>query len=236
MAEETPRSWKDGSLPSRSRVALYLCQEVGLGEKFTMQSVREALPGIDEVDRRMRELREVGWKITTYRDRTDLAPSELRLEEIGDKVWEPGYRRLKSESINARVRRKIFDRDDNRCVVCGIGAGEEYPAMPGRYARMTIGHLVPKGRQGWNDPSNLRTECSMCNEPVRDRTDPGVDPGWLANEIKSLPRADKRLLASWVLQDRRPYTEVDGLWQKYRQLSQPQREEIKRLLGEQIGD
>jgi hypothetical protein len=49
---------------------------------------------------------------------------------------------------------------------------------------------------------------------------------------QALPRKDRQTIASWALADRRPYTQLDALWQKYRQLPAPQQEEIKRLLGE----
>jgi 5-methylcytosine-specific restriction endonuclease McrA len=225
-------SWKDATLSSRARVALYLSQEVGEGNQFHKNAVREALPGIEQVDRRMRELREVGWIIRNYKDHPSLKPNELLLENVGDAVWEVGYKSPASARVSGKVQRQVFDRDGNRCVVCGVAAGEEYPNRPGVIARMTIGHLVPKGRKGWNSLDNLRTECSFCNETVRHLSAAPVDPELLKAQIKEMPRRERALLASWVIKDKRDFTMAEELWAKYRQLPAPQRDEVRDLLAE----
>ncbi len=61
--------WRDGTLGTRVRVALWLASEVGEGGTFRKQQLRDAMPGVEQIDRRMRDLRPAGWEILTYRDR-----------------------------------------------------------------------------------------------------------------------------------------------------------------------
>jgi hypothetical protein len=227
-------NWRNPKLSSRVRVALYLFDEVKEGNRFYKGDMRQALPGIEQIDRRMRELREVGWVIRNYKDSPVLAPNELLLEKVGDQVWTPGYRNLTAGRINNALKRQVFDRDNNRCRVCGVAAGEPYPDRPDLTARLTIGHLVPKGRQGWNDFDNLRAECALCNEPARHLTEAPVDPDLLTARIKALPRRDKVVLAGWMLADRRQFTELEKLWVQYRQLPARQRDQLRAVMSEYI--
>src|ERR1700709_1976534 len=84
--------WNNPSVGAAKRVAHFLATEVGKEKKFSKSKLREIVPNTEQVDRRMRDLRKVGWKIRNYKDMASLAPSELYLEEIGDHVWEDGYR------------------------------------------------------------------------------------------------------------------------------------------------
>ncbi len=234
MTTTNELSWKNTKLSSKVRVALYLYDEVGEGNRFNKSDMRLALPGIEQIDRRMRELREVGWVIRNYKDSPVLAPNELLLERVGDHVWTPGYRNPNADRINNALKRQVFDRDNNQCRVCGIAAGETYPDRPDLTARLTIGHLIPKGRQGFNDAENLRTECALCNEPARHLTEAPVDPMLLTARIAALPRKEKTVLAKWMLADRRQFTEVEKLWTQYRQLPAPLRDEMRTLLSDYI--
>jgi len=218
------------------RAAHWLATEVGVGNKFRKADLRRVIGDREQVDRRMRDLRQkFGWVILNYRDRPDLAPEEHLLVSVGDRVWEGGFRAPRGDAVSAAVRRHVFDRDGNRCVVCGIAAGEEYPTLPGVRARLTLGHLVPKGRKGWNDPDNFRTECAICNEPARHLTDAPVDIGLLKARTRELSRADKRRLAEWVRNERRAFPEVERLWIQWRQLPAAHRDEVRQLLEELTG-
>src|SRR5437868_290630 len=84
--------WQNAGLGSRTRVAHWLFAEVGEGRVFTKNDMRDALPGIEQIDRRMRDLRPLGWKIRTYKVMPTLAANELFLEKIGDRIWESDYR------------------------------------------------------------------------------------------------------------------------------------------------
>jgi hypothetical protein len=217
---------------SRAKLAYYLAREVGEARIFTMSAVREALPNVNQIDRRMRELREVGWEIRTYRDRTTLAPNEYLLETIGDRIWEPTYVPVRKAGISAVTRRKVFERDGNRCRECGIGAGEEYADRPGHRARMTIGHWVPKLRGGSDGLDNLRTECAMCNEPSKDLTETPVDSSLVKAQVKQLSRKERERLMKWVLADRRTFDNVEEVWANYRRLPTQTQDEIRVLLAD----
>jgi hypothetical protein len=225
--------WKDPRHGAMRRAAYWLATQVGEGHKFRKADLRREVEDREQVDRRVRDLRgKHGWVIYNYRDRSDLAPDQHLLAKVGDRVWEETYRPPRGDAISASIRRRVFDRDGNRCVVCGIAAGEEFPTLPGVRARLTLGHLVPKGRRGWNDPDNFRTECSTCNEPARHLTDAPVDVGLLRARIRELPRADKQRLAEWVRNERRAFPEVERLWIQWRQLPAPRRDEIRKLLDD----
>lgn len=141
MLVSTPRpDWRDAELGTRVRVALWL-MEKGKGTRFKKQELRDAFPGVEQVDRRMRDLRPAGWIIHTYRERDGLQPDELLLDEIGLPVWEAEHKGAGMRNISGKVRREVYERDSHRCVRCGITAGEEYPDTPGAFARMTLGHV-----------------------------------------------------------------------------------------------
>jgi 5-methylcytosine-specific restriction endonuclease McrA len=222
--------WSNSSVGAAKRVAHYLATEVGEGSKFSKSRLREIVPATEQVDRRMRDLRKVGWKIRNYKDMASLAPSELYLEEIGDKVWEDGYR-WPAEGLTAAKRRKVYERDGHRCLVCGIAFGDEYPDMPGVVARPTVGHIVPKERGG--DPTsleNLRPECQLCNETARNLTEAPADLELLKRKVIELNRKDKRLLVEWMLRGQRSYSDTERIWSQYSQLPQPRQEEIREAL------
>jgi hypothetical protein len=222
--------WQDARHGAMKRSAHYLFTVVGVGNVFHKAQIREAVPGREQVDRRIRELRKFGWVIRTYRDLASLAPDELLLEAAGDHIWTPGYKSTRAPGLNQAKRRAVFDRDGNRCVVCGIGAGEEYPDTPGEHARLTIGHLVPQGRQGRDDPDNWRTECARCNEPAKHLTGAPVDTNLLAAKIRELPRADRQRFLDWIKTGRRQFSNVETLWTQYRQLPAPTRKQIEETL------
>jgi 5-methylcytosine-specific restriction endonuclease McrA len=232
VAVEEPY-WRNPRRGAMRRAAHWLATEVGEGRKFRKADLRNAIQDREQVDRRMRDLRgKHGWVIHNYRDRTDLSPDEHLLVAIGDRVWQETYRPPRGDAISASVRRRVFDRDGNRCVVCGIAAGEEYPTLPGIRARLTLGHITPRGRKGWNNPDNFRTECAICNEPSRHLTTTPVDPELLKARIRELPRADKRRLAEWIRNERRDFREVERLWIQWRQLPARQRDTVRDLLEE----
>lgn len=222
--------WKDRTRGAMKRAAHWLATEVGEGNKFSKADLREAVPEREQVDRRARHLRRYGWVIDTYRERADLASGELLLVKIGDPVWEKDYRPPKADAVSAAMRRRVFDRDGNRCRVCGIAAGEEYPTLPGVHARLTVGHLTPTGRKGSSDPNNFRTECSICNEPARHLTEAPVDVELVKARVRELPRRDKRQLAAWMRNGQRTFSGVESLWSQIRQIPAPQREEVRQLL------
>jgi hypothetical protein len=214
------------------RSAKWLHEVVGVGKVFTKAQLREAVPDREQVDRRMRQLREIGWVIHTSSEDASLSNEQLRVVTEGEQPWVEGYRWPPTSRVSGRARRTVFDRDGNRCVVCGVASGEPYPHEPTKIARMTIGHLLPTGRRGTNDPENLRTECSLCNETSRHLTSTPVDPELVKAEIRALSRSERAELRVWIAENRRRFTKTEALWAKYRQLPAPVRDQVKRLIDE----
>ncbi len=230
---------------ARNRVAYYLATEVGEGNTFTIDTLRDLIRredgrGIDEVDRRTRDLRDLNWVIRNYKDMASLRPNELYLERIVDRTWEPGYKVPRPSTLGANDRRAVYERDGSRCAVCGIDFGDEYPHLAANgkrvKARPTIGHWVPKERGGTDDLSNLRPECHLCNEQSRNLTGTPVDIELVKRKIGQLKREDKRKLSSWMLMNRRSFSDLDNAWAEINQLPATDKATIMTLLGEMLGD
>lgn len=222
--------WKDEKAGAAKRVGHYLATEVGEHNTFTKAPLREIVLDTEQVDRRMRDLRKVGWTILTYRDRAGLKPDELYLAAVGEHLWKDGWKWPK-EGLTAGKRRQVLDRDGRLCMVCGIEFGTEYPDRPGVVARPTIGHILPKERGGTDELDNLRAECQLCNEPARNLTDMPVDAELLKRRVMQLSRANKQMLAAWMLAGRRSFSDAERLWAQYNQLPPPKREEVRAALS-----
>jgi len=54
----------------------------------------------------------------------------------------------------------VFERDDYRCVYCGLDARSSFVA----WLSFRIDHFKPKKLGGTDDPANLVTSCSTCND------------------------------------------------------------------------
>src|SRR5690606_1956272 len=154
------------------KTAAWLAFNVTEGETFTMRTLRQALGedpdtpnSAEHLNRRLRNLRPDGWVVPSNKDDRTLPVGTYRLERKG---WHPGLGpRPKREGISDSKRRRVFDRDSSRCVICGVGRGEPYPDKPETKAVLTVGHRVPRELGGSTDLDNLQTECKRCNEPVR---------------------------------------------------------------------
>lgn len=72
------------SASTRHRIAAYL-DTLTLGVVFTKADLRAAVggDGEEQFGRRMRDLREYGWVINTYREEEELNPREHRLMRYG---------------------------------------------------------------------------------------------------------------------------------------------------------
>lgn len=203
------RRQKFGAEP---RLAAWLMFNAKMGDILTLKQLRDVLgdvsgPNVDEhFNRRFRELRKYGWRVLSSRDARELKPNEYQLERVGDPIW-LGKARFGKHGVSDKPRREVFDRDGRRCVVCGIGAAEPYPDDPTRKARLTVGHVVAGSLEGLNDIANLRTECSRCNEPVREEIARSESALELWPQIRSLKRSEKLRLLSWIERGRR---ERDG--------------------------
>jgi 5-methylcytosine-specific restriction endonuclease McrA len=179
----------------------------------------------------MRDLRPAGWIIKTYRDMASLSPDELFLEKIGAHVWEPGQRSTGLRIISGKTRRQVMERDNHRCVRCGISAGEEYPDDAGSAARLTLGHVSPHKHGSAAQLGDLVTECARCNETAKHLTGVQFSPEQVWDRIQELPKKEKSKLLSWMVADRRSMSQTEEIWARYRQLPAVHREALSKQLA-----
>ncbi|MEU0641692.1 HNH endonuclease [Streptomyces umbrinus] len=222
--------WRDAALGTRVRVALWLRDEVGEGGTFKKQTLRAAIQGAEQVDRRMRDLRPAGWEISTYRDKPSLQADELFLEKVGLPVWEKEHRAAGLRQISAKTRRFVFERDGHMCRRCGVAAGEAYPDEPGSRARLTLGHVNPHKSGGGANSDELITECARCNETVKHLTGLQMSREQVWDRIKELPVKYKKDLLAWMAADARPLNAAERAWGMYRQLPAGVRDGVRQDL------
>ena len=223
------------SMSSGARVATFIAG-IGEGNKFTKNSLTEAVPGVAQADRRMRDLREMGWVIDNYKNNPGLKPEEYLLRKIGTRI-DLGEPRPKTarKNISGPKRRRILERDGHACQICGVAAGMEYPGDPGTRALLTIGHIVPNARGGNDDDNNLRTECSRCGDQARDIT---VNPP-SAEEVFTHAQnvggqKEKRRLLAWMAAGRRTFDDTEKVFVEWGRLTAGQRLEVMQKLSLQV--
>lgn len=223
------------------KLASWLAFNVNVGDTVTMRELRKALgdviPNDDEhLNRRLRELRKRdGWEILSNKDDGRLAVGAYRITKQG---WHPGAGtpRAKSRGISAAVRRRVLERDE-RCTVCGMGPGETYPDMANTRAVMTIGHIVPSDRGGSSsDLNNLRVECKICNEPVRQEIRVPETLEEILPDVRKLKKAEAQKLMSWLSAGQRTRDSLDELYDRSRRLGSEQRSVLEDKLRMKIAE
>jgi hypothetical protein len=231
-------TWPDSHRPfgDERKLAAWMTFNLEVGDTFTIRDLRMVWGSeAEHFNRRLRRLRPDGWELASARDDGSLAADEYRLRAKG---WHPGQvedRPVRS-GVSQGVRRRVFDRDGRRCVVCGVGSGEPYPGEPRSKAVLTVGHRIPGARNGSSrDLSNLQTECGRCNEPVRDEMSPKERLADLLPEIRLMGRSEKSKLESWLLEGRRTRDRTDEMYDRLRTLGHAERAEaeieLRRMLA-----
>lgn len=218
MTSSNVPDWHTFEGGSRSRVALWLHSQVGAGGTFTKANLREAFPGVEQVDRRMRDLRAAGWVIETYRLDRSLSPDELRLAKIGGRVWEKNYRAPKSSRPSAKERQAALIADGFACVTCGIGGGETFPDDPLRVAKLSAAH-----RPDADGRTYLVTQCDRC---LAARTFATVAE--IKAKVDQLDSSAADDLRRWMKAGRGEPRLIDVIWGQYRGLSKDQRADLER--------
>lgn len=229
--------WRDpGSGGTWIRVGLWLATTVGPGGVFTKQDLRTAFPGVEQVDRRMRDLRKWGWIIDENRQDVSLRLKELRLVKIGVRVWDDAERKAsKRSAISNRVRQEVFSRDDHRCVRCGVAAGELFDDEPGVRARMTVAHVYPDSlAHDAAREQDLVTACQRCNEALRQHTPNYLDADQVWERVREAGRAAKVRLLEWMEAGRRPQSSEDVIFARWLQLPGLQRQDVLERLRQQV--
>jgi hypothetical protein len=222
-----------------SKVAAYLYFNVQVGETFRIADLRRELSddeghyAASALERRWRSLKEQGWRYASYKDEPGLPSDTYRLLAKGNRVWLG--ERTRRATISAAVRRTVFERDLNRCVICGIGRGEPYEDDPNSTARMTVGHRIAGARIADTSPDNLQTECSRCNEPVGDVPPNPEVFGEVMAAVSKLGSRDKVTLLEWIASGRRHRSKLDNAFDRVRRLSPSERAQVVEILREVTG-
>jgi 5-methylcytosine-specific restriction endonuclease McrA len=165
-----------------------------IGKIMDSDELREVAGGITEWARRVRELRtEEGYQIQTHNDCSNLKPGQYIPE---DPKPHPAFKR----SISKEIRAFILDRNGFTCQMCGAVAGEPHPYDPSRKTRLHIGHIIDKTQGGTDDPSNLRTLCSICNEGASNLTLERPSLKKLLIQVRRAKGGDQLELLKWLIQ------------------------------------
>jgi hypothetical protein len=221
---------------SKARVAAFIAS-VGEGNKFSKLEMLHAVPGVAQADRRMRDLREIGWTIDNYKGNPTLKPDEYLVRKIGVRVdlGEKPPATVGRKAITGPKRRRIFDRDGNTCQVCFTAGGSEFADAPGRRATLTIGHIIPVARGGSDNDDNLRTECQRCNDESRDATLNPPDKNEVLTRIRNVGgRADKLELFQWMQRGSRPLTDKERVFTDWARLPVAQRLQVMTELSREV--
>lgn len=215
-------SWQDSELGTMKRAALWLVQVVGEGEIFTKAELREAFPDVAQIDRRMRDLRDFGWKIDTKREDIDLDANEQRYVQRGEPVWEPGRGTRPRSSITVNQRRELLATYNHKCSSCGATPGDAY-ADSEVTAQLDVAKrevLLPDGTKALQ----YVVECNRCRVGGIGTT---YDVPALLSEAASLPLFELDILKTWIKQDVRTFSSVEDVWAKYRALPTEAREAFR---------
>ncbi|MFF2044333.1 hypothetical protein ACFVVX_28330 [Kitasatospora sp. NPDC058170] len=220
-------SWQDEKIGTMKRTALWLVQEVGEGSLFTKAQLREAFPGTAQIDRRMRDLRDFEWQIDTNREDLSLGANEQRFVKMGEPVWEPGKGTRKAgTTLTAPQRRELLTRDSHMCRSCGITPGQAYS---GTYeaAQLDVARRKVKLASGAIEVQPV-IECNRCRVGGLGLS---ADLGDVLTRLGHLPEFERGILAGWVQQDARAFSELEQLWAAYRTLPADARAQVREALG-----
>jgi len=172
-------------------------RSIGVGVVFTRADIEAAFPGVGQIDRRVRGLRESGWTIITNRQDKNLRSGQFRCDQFGGDHRTPGP--------TDSVRRAVILRDRRQCQVCGIIAGQPYPNEPNRTA-----HIEAAYRTGARSYAAAAWEarCDRCFGADTGRPSGDADQVWA--EIDNLSREDKETLRAWMEIGRRPIDSAEA--------------------------
>ncbi|MET8246183.1 hypothetical protein ABZV31_18210 [Streptomyces sp. NPDC005202] len=225
-------SWQDKNLGSMARGALWLVSVVGEGNIFTKADLRAAFPDVAQIDRRLRDLRDHGWKIDTSREDVSLKQQEQRFVTRGADVWIPGKAKAPKHksSLTAAQRAKVLQGDNHLCRMCGIGAGEAYEDGI-ELAKLNVARrkvLLADGTAEYQ----LVTECKKCG--TGGGADREVDLGALLDLVENLAPMEQRVFAGWIAADRRSLSPLDKVWGIYRTLPAASREAVAQAIDDTV--
>jgi hypothetical protein len=181
---------------------------------FTKAQLRAAFPNVEQVDRRMRDLRDEGWVLVTYREDRSLAPDELRLKAEGGRVWESGYRSQGASALSAKERQAVFAADNYMCIDCGVLGGESYPDDAMRTAKLGVAR-----RNGSEEDRTLVTLCDRCHSA----TASAARPADIKRAFDALSPDQRLRVQQWMREGRRRPSPEELVWSSYRRLAHEER-------------
>ncbi|MFD7230555.1 hypothetical protein [Streptomyces sp. NPDC059881] len=219
-------SWTDEKYGTMKRAALWLVSVVGEGNVFTKEDIKDAFPGVSQADRRVRDLRDYGWRIDTHREDLSLGQHEQRFVAQGTPVWEPGRATKSGTAITQTQRRDVLAKDGHLCRSCGIAPGEVY-AGTFETAQLDIARRMVK-QPGGGAKVELLAECNRCRVGGRGHS---IDLEEFMSAVARLGSLQQSMLAGWVAQDKREFGAVERLWAEYRTLPEESRAKVQEFLA-----
>ncbi|MGH7641944.1 MAG: hypothetical protein ACRENX_02835 [Candidatus Dormibacteria bacterium] len=217
--------WGTLTAGSKVRVALWLYSEIGPGRSFTKAKMRAAFPGVEQIDRRMRDLRSEGWVIATSREDGQLGVDELRLVSIGEAIWLPGRRPHRGARLSRSRRRAVLAADLYACTSCGITAGETYPDEASTTGKLLV---VRTAASGSAKTAAWHTSCERCYAGGQ-QDEPSLDEVMTA--VDALDAGQLQEFTKWVARARRGWRPQDVVWATYQRLSSVQRDAVRAHIG-----
>jgi hypothetical protein len=106
-----------------AQVGKWLAETIGEGAVFTKHELRATFPQYEQADRRMRDLRNHGWRIDTNREDASLRSNELRLVKIGSAVWSPSFHPSTMPRVSPKDRLAAISDAGFQCQFCGAQLG-----------------------------------------------------------------------------------------------------------------
>lgn len=215
-----PPRWDDPELTMGSmiRSSLWLLQVVGEGNTFTKNQLREAFPGIAQIDRRIRDLRDYGWVILSSAEDASLLRDDQRFVKAGVPVWDPKTRRAAApeKGISSKDRAATLARDGYMCTLCGVAGGETYPGDSYQTASLLTVRRPVLDIHGRPIGTVFATECRRCHvgggQPAARTTD-------VTDIADRLHPSEQRRLLRWIDAGQRRPMPIDMAWSAYRRLT-----------------
>lgn len=177
---------------SKERIRKFLL--TNLGKVVTSLQIKDAAgTDVSEWARRVRELRESGWKILSNNDDASLKPGQYRMDEKPSEAAAVAF----SRAISAKLRAQVLDRNGFTCVMCGLTPTDTDPTT-GRNVRLHIGHIKDKSLGGKDELQNLHALCSTCNQGAKNITTEKPSTIWLLAQVRRAGVDEQRAVLEWL--------------------------------------
>lgn len=219
-------AWDDPELTAGTMIrgALWLLQVIGEGGTFTKNELRTAFPGVSQIDRRIRDLRDYGWIVHSSTEDASLLMEDQRFVKAGVAVWDPRERRQAApgKAMSSKDRQAVLIRDGYMCTLCGIAGAEPYPDDPVMTAVLAVSRRTIRTADGL-EADEFVTECKRCRSG---RASLHIDEREVLLAARELSPGDRRRLVRWMERGRRGSTELDRAWAAYLRMPADMRQDV----------